>query len=83
MKRRHDMKAMKTLALFGHGECGTTFFAGSNDANGLGYQGHCPNPSCNRKVALLPKAVFPSTDKARREYIRKAKHGNDAIFWQA
>ena len=77
------MSTNRKLALFGHGSCGTTFFAELNDEIAHRYRGTCPNPNCNRPVDLFPRELFPSLDKARREYIRKAKREEKAIFWQA
>ncbi|HNY64689.1 MAG TPA: hypothetical protein PKM41_04575 [Deltaproteobacteria bacterium] len=69
------------LALFGHSSCGTTFFAEPNDEAAQRYSGACPN--CNRSVALLAKELFTSIDRARREYIKKARAGEDLILWHA
>jgi hypothetical protein len=78
-----NMSTNRMLGLFGHGSCGTTFFAELNDERANRYKGTCPNPSCNRPVALFPREFFSSLDKARREYIRKAKSEEESIFWQA
>jgi hypothetical protein len=75
------MRSTKNLALFGHGSCGSKFFAEPND-NAYKYTGKCPNPDCNKRVALFPEEIFGSTDKARRAYIRKYQKGDDPIFWQ-
>jgi hypothetical protein len=77
------MSTSRKLALFGHGSCGSTFFAELNDERAHRYRGTCPNPGCNRPVELIPKELFTSLDKARREYIRKAKREEEYIFWAA
>jgi hypothetical protein len=77
------MTKVKKLALFGHGLCGSKFFAELDNETAPEYEGNCPNPSCNRHVVLAPKELFHSRDKARRVYIRKARSGLDFIFWQA
>jgi hypothetical protein len=33
-------------------------------------------------VALFPEKLFTSTDKARREYIKKARDERSPIYWQ-
>lgn len=80
--RRQDMIKTKKLALYGHGICGSDFYTEINEERSMKYTGTCPNPSCNRRVVLAPKDLFPSTDKARRAYIREAKSGRNFIFWQ-
>jgi hypothetical protein len=69
------------LALFGHGKCGSKFFTHLNDDKMFKYKGKCPNPSCNHYVELLPEELYDSTDKARRDYIKKANSERDDIFW--
>jgi hypothetical protein len=70
------------LALFGHGKCGSKFFTYLNDDKMFQYKGTCPNPSCNHYVELLPEELYTSTDKARRDYIKKKSNGRrDDIFW--
>jgi hypothetical protein len=69
------------LALFGHDLCGSKFFAEPSDKNVLKYVGKCPNPHCNRRVELFPEEIFSTTDKARREFIRRSQKVDDAIFW--
>jgi hypothetical protein len=76
------MKKTTNLALFGHGVCGSKFFAESGEEISLKYIGKCPNPSCDMRVALLPEEIFRSTDKARREYIRRSQKEHGFIFWQ-
>jgi hypothetical protein len=78
-----NMSTNRKLALFGHGSCGTSFVAELNKGTSPRYRGTCPNPNCNRPVELLPTELFASLDKARREYIRKAKSEEDDIFWSA
>jgi len=79
---RSDGKEKRKLALFGHGLCGSSFFAEPTDPEAYMYHGRCPNPRCNKYVALPPWELYKSTDKARREYIRKSQAELDPIFWQ-
>jgi hypothetical protein len=73
-------KAIK-LALFGHRRCGSKFFTQLIDEQKLQYKGRCPNPSCNHYVELSPEELYDSTDKARRDYIKKASDEREDIFW--
>jgi DNA-directed RNA polymerase subunit RPC12/RpoP len=70
----------KKLALYGHGLCGSDFYTEIDEDRSMKYSGTCP--SCNKRVVLAPKELFPTTDKARRSYISKAKSGQNFIFWQ-
>lgn len=81
--RRTRMKESTRVALFGHDRCRSKFFVQLNIARGSQYKGKCPNPRCNRHVALFPQELYSSTDKARREYIKKSLGDTDAIYWQA
>ena len=77
------MKEATKVALFGHDRCRSKFFVQlSSQINSL-YNGTCQNPSCNRHVALFPEELYSSTDKARREYIKKSQDENNQIFWQS
>ena len=58
-------------ALFGQWKCGSKFFTYLNDDKLFQYKGKCPNPNCNHYVELLPEELYNSTDKARRDYIKK------------
>jgi hypothetical protein len=69
------------LALFGHRQCGSKFFTLLDDEKMLKYKGKCPNPSCNHYVELSPEELYDSTDKARRDYIKKANDEHEDIFW--
>lgn len=77
------MQKENVLALYNHGSCGSAFFAGIDNPQGSGYRGTCPNPHCNKPVALSPTTLFYSIDQARRAYIRKTKNGGNAVFWQS
>jgi hypothetical protein len=77
------MKEVARVALFGHDRCRSKFFLQLNVAPGSQYKGTCPNPKCNRHVALFPEALYTSTDKARREYIKRSQVHVDAIYWQS
>jgi hypothetical protein len=77
------MSNSKKLALYGHDSCGTAFIAEPREHTSMTYTGKCPNPQCNRHVVLSPAEIFTSIDKARREYIRKAKMKREQVFWQA
>jgi hypothetical protein len=76
------MSTTKKLALYGHDSCGTAFIAEPRENTTMKYTGKCPNPQCNRHVILSPAEIFTSIDKARREYIRKAKRKGVPVFWQ-
>lgn len=71
------------LALYNHGSCGSAFFAEIDNPQCSGYQGTCPNPHCNKPVALSPTTLFYSIDQARRDYIRRIKTEGNTVFWQA
>lgn len=77
------MNTAKKLALYGHDSCGTAFIAEPREDITMMYTGKCPNPLCNRPVVLSPAEIFSSIDKARREYIRKARSEEESIFWHA
>lgn len=79
---RYDMKEAHRVALYGHGLCRSKFFTEIDDTIAHQYKGKCPNPNCNRRVALFPEKLFTSTDKARREYIKKARDERSPIYWQ-
>jgi len=76
------MRKETTLALYGHGSCGSIIFAEIEHPESSGYKGTCPNPHCNRHVSLRPKTLFHSIDKARRDYIKKSRSGNNYVYWQ-
>ncbi|MEN6474501.1 MAG: hypothetical protein ABFD81_10845 [Syntrophaceae bacterium] len=76
------MRKETTLAVYDHGTCGSIFFAEIDNPERLGYEGKCPNPHCNKRVALSPKTFFHSIDKARRDYIKKARSGRNSVYWQ-
>jgi hypothetical protein len=78
--RRQDMIRTKKLALYGHGLCGSDFYTEIDEDRSMKYNGTCP--SCNKRVVLAPKELFPSTDKARRAYIREARNGRNTILWR-
>jgi len=45
------------------------------------YKGRCPNSNCNHYVELFPEELYSSTDRARRDYIKKKADGKrDDIF---
>jgi hypothetical protein len=77
------MKEANRVALFGHAKCRSKFFAELNVEVAHQYKGTCPNPSCNRHVALFPEELFTSTDKARREYIKRSQGETEPIYWQS
>jgi hypothetical protein len=77
------MKEAPRVALFGHDRCSSKFFLQLNVGPDSQYKGKCPNPRCNRHVALFPEVLYTSTDKARREYIKKSQGEVSAIYWQA
>jgi hypothetical protein len=76
------MRKKTTLAVYDHGSCGSIFFAQIDNPQRSGYKGKCPNPHCNKHVALSPKTFFHSIDKARRDYIRMTKSGVHSVYWQ-
>lgn len=73
----------EAMALFEHDLCGSTFFAGLKREEPPVYRGRCPNPYCNRQVLAFAKELFPSTDYARRAYIRAVRKETNDIYWQA
>jgi hypothetical protein len=77
------MKETTRVALFGHDRCRSKFFLQLNSSLGSQYNGKCPNPRCNRHIALSPEVLYTSTDKARREYIKRSQGHIGAIYWQA
>lgn len=77
------MKEANRVALFGHARCRSKFFVELRAEISPRYRGTCPNPRCNRHVVLFPEELFPSTDKARREYIRRSQGKVVPIYWQA
>lgn len=77
------MKETTKVALFGHDRCRSKFFVQLSSSVNSQYKGTCPNPRCNRHVALLPEELYSSTDKARREYIKRSQDENDHIYWQS
>jgi hypothetical protein len=77
------MKETTRVALFGHDRCRSKFFLQLNASVDSQYKGKCPNPMCNRHVALFPEVLYTSTDKARREYIKRSQGHIGAIYWQA
>jgi hypothetical protein len=77
------MKEAMRVALFGHPKCRSKFFVELNAEPASQYKGKCPNPSCNRHVVLFPEELFPSTDKARREYIKRSQGIASPIYWKA
>jgi len=77
------MKDSSRIALFEHGRCRSKFFVQLDTGRDSQYRGTCPNPRCNRHVALYPEALYASTDKARRDYIKKSQGKFSAIYWQA
>jgi hypothetical protein len=77
------MKDVNRVALFGHAKCRSKFFAELHAEIAPQYRGTCPNPSCNRHVVLFPEVLFHSTDKARREYIKRSQGEPGPIYWQA
>ena len=77
------MKEITKVALFGHDRCRSKFFVQFSSTVDPQYRGMCPNPTCNRPVALSPEELYSSTDKARREYIRRSQDENDRIYWQS
>jgi hypothetical protein len=76
------MKEANRVALYGHAKCRSKFFAELDAEFAPQYKGKCPNPNCNRHVVLFPEELFPSTDKARREYIKRSQGIEDPIYWQ-
>lgn len=77
------MKEATKVALFGHDRCRSKFFIQLTSSAISLYRGKCPNPQCNRHVALFPEELYSSTDKARREYIRRSQGENELIYWQS
>lgn len=77
------MKDAPEVALFGHDRCRSKFFVRLSSPVRSTYMGTCPNPRCNRHVALAPEELYSSTDKARREYIRRSQGENDHVYWQS
>jgi hypothetical protein len=77
------MKETTRVALFGHARCRSKFFLQLNAGLSSQYKGTCPNPMCNRHVALFPEALYTSTDKARREYIKRSQGRIGSIYWQS
>jgi hypothetical protein len=77
------MEESTSVALFGHDRCNSKFFVQLSMERGSQYRGTCPNPRCNRHVALYPEVLYSSTDKARRDYIKKSQDEAGAIYWQA
>lgn len=77
------MRKEQLLALYDHGACGSMFFIEIDDTERSRYTGTCPNPACNKPVVLSPKTLFPSIDKARRDYIKKTKKSDRSVYWRA
>ena len=77
------MKESTRVALFGHDRCSSKFFVQLTAERDSQYRGKCPNPRCNRHVALYPELLYSSTDKARREYIKRSQDEVSDIYWQA
>jgi hypothetical protein len=77
------MKESNRVALFGHTKCRSKFFVELSADVSSSYKGKCPNPNCNRHVVLFPEELFPSTDKARREYIKRSQSVMNTIYWKA
>jgi hypothetical protein len=77
------MKESNRVALFGHSKCRSKFFVELSADAASPYKGKCPNPNCNRHVVLFPEELFPSTDKARREYIKRSQGILNSIYWKA
>ena len=77
------MKEAIRVALFGHDLCRSKFFLQLNAGHKSQYKGKCPNPRCNRHVALFPEVLYASTDKARREYIKRSQGHIGPIYWQS
>jgi len=76
------MRKEATLALYDHRSCGSIIFAEIENPESSGYEGKCPNPRCNKHVALSPKTLFHSIDKARRDYIKKTRSSGNPVYWQ-
>ncbi|MDX9762884.1 MAG: hypothetical protein RBT82_12590 [Desulfomonilia bacterium] len=70
------------IALFEHDLCGSKFFADVKTENPPAYMGRCPNPFCNGHVLTFAKELFPSTDYARRAYIKATKKDPEDVFWR-
>jgi hypothetical protein len=77
------MKEANRVALFGHDRCRSKFFVQLNVELESLYKGKCPNPKCNRHVALFPEELFSSMDKARREYIKRSQGDTHTVYWQS
>jgi hypothetical protein len=76
------MKDVNRVALFGHAKCRSKFFVELSELASP-YKGKCPNPHCNKHVVLFPEQLFPSTDKARREYIKRSQGVASPVYWKA